>query len=173
MKGRSVILTCAVRIGGTSPPRKRRSVVPPLARRARRTRGMAGWMAVTVLAAGCAGPSEVRRVEPFRVEPAREMVVIGDWNDVEAAAIAAAGENETAIVGQTMGEREQVFEFQTIMDEPGKLIATRETEAGDLIPIRLRCEVGSFGNEKREEGILESARKRLRELAGVQVAPRR
>src|SRR5258708_7506804 len=52
-----------------------------------------------------------------------DLVVIGDWNDVEAAAIAGVDQNETVIVAQHHTDREQVFELQTIMDERGTLTA--------------------------------------------------
>ena len=126
--------------------------------------------AALVVLAGCASSG------PGRASQAGapgETVVIGDWNDVEAAAVVAADENETAIVTQELGEKEQVFELLTILDEPGKLVAQREGEGVDKVPIRLTCSVGLFGNPQREASILRSAAGRLEDLAGVDFRPRR
>ncbi len=101
------------------------------------------------------------------------MVVVADWNDVEAAAIAAMGGNETVITGQSATDREQVFELLTIMDARGKLVARRDGEGAEKIPIRLTCELGYFGDPAREKAVVEAAGKRLRELEGVEFRARR
>jgi hypothetical protein len=101
------------------------------------------------------------------------VVVIGDWNDVEAAAIAAMDGNETTITGQSATDREQVFELLTIMDGRGKLVARREGEGVEKIPIHLTCSLGLFGEPAREKAVMSAAAKRLRELEGVEWRARR
>jgi hypothetical protein len=101
---------------------------------------------------------------------------MADWNDVEAAAIVAVDRNETVILSQSATELEYTFEIMSILDQHGKLIAQRDP--GDVgatkpIPIRLRCEFELAGDAARSSAILDQARRRLSDLAGVDVRPLR
>jgi hypothetical protein len=104
-------------------------------------------------------------------------VAVGDWNDVNASAQTAMSKNEAAILTWNQTPTEQVFEFKTIRDERGRLVARRDDPAPELgrdagpIPIRLSCTVGLFGNSSVERSILRAAKQRLEQLSGVDWAP--
>jgi hypothetical protein len=97
--------------------------------------------------------------------------VLADWDDLDAAVLAAVGPNETALLAWSKDELEQVFLLRTIRDEEGRLVARREQAAPDPVRIDLTCQIGLFGDPPAEQAILEATRRRLAELAGVDYRP--
>lgn len=98
------------------------------------------------------------------------MTVRGDWDDAEAAAIVAAGQNELAILMVAPeGDATLVVDLTTVQDEPVRLTA-RHAEPG---MIEMEARVSRFGDPGRERALLRSMAKRLRDLAGRDWAPKR
>jgi hypothetical protein len=129
--------------------------------------------ALAAISAGCAGSRRIELVSETTADARgngpTEIVVIGDWNDVEASVLAALQANEVAILSQSLGDREQTFELLEITDDIAHLTAKRDPDAGaDMIKIRLSAHMDTFGNPAREEKLLRSVAHRLRELAGVE-----
>jgi hypothetical protein len=111
--------------------------------------------------------------------------VDADYDDIDAAVGVAAGKNEMAVVwanGVTDSPRR--FYLRTVRDEPVYLFIGRQPSF-DRPPARdpkapdpgehllMRCTVGRFGDERREEDLLDAVRKRLDELHGKDWAPRK
>ncbi len=97
------------------------------------------------------------------------MTVLGDWNDVEAAAEVAVRSIEAALVHAEVLPGRTSFELVTATDEPGTLVAV--PGVGDQIGLWAR--VGRFGDRGREGRLLEAMRARLAQLHGVETAPLR
>lgn len=108
-----------------------------------------------------------------------------DWNDVEAAVDIAMSEAETAVV--TTNDASDWFALYdfgliTIDDRRGTLVASRlnpppaptKSSTDDLAtaavrgpePIRFFCRIGPQGDQNREDLILSSVERRLRQLRG-------
>lgn len=108
--------------------------------------------------------------------------VRGDWNDVEAAAVVGLERAECAILRRTENSPTVVaYALRTVLDQDGVLRFTRAAPAdgagsqdrGENIDITVFCRVGPFGDQEREERILDAVRDRLGELRGVEFAPSR
>lgn len=130
---------------------------------------LAAGLALLVFLGGC---WSARAIPAGRVSQPLE--VVADWNDVEAAVLAATGRVEMAFVSQAEAPGRHVFELRTIRDEPAELVFTCELGAlpeGERIPIRIWCSVGRFGDSGREAQVLRAVAKRLGDLAGVDFAP--
>jgi hypothetical protein len=100
--------------------------------------------------------------------------VLADWNDVHASALVAVAQHETTILTTDDTETSITFHLKTIRDETGTLVVTRDAQAGDdrvPIPLHLSCSIGLFGNDSLERAILDSMRRRLEKLAGVDFSP--
>ena len=102
-------------------------------------------------------------------------VVLGDWDDIDAAVIVAARETEMAVERQAAGRDENRwtrFYLRTSTDEPVELTMTRlERGPRGLENIEARAKVGRFENAKREAQLIEAVRRRVKDLAGVEHAP--
>lgn len=99
-------------------------------------------------------------------------VVVGDWDDLEAAALAAVDAIDTVVVTTTPdGPDRVIFELKTVRNEDGRLIATKASATG---PDRLNLEatIGRFGDAVRERRLLDAMAARLKQLHGVEFAPR-
>lgn len=106
-------------------------------------------------------------ITPAGESPTRA-TVRGDWNDAEAAAIVAAGQNELAILMVApQGDAMLVVDMTTVGDDPVRLTARR----ADPDTIELEARVGRFGDPVRERALLQSVAKRLRDLSGRDWAP--
>lgn len=107
-----------------------------------------------------------------------QRVVRGDWNDAEAAAIAAAVACEMAVLRASRPTEDLLtFSLTTIRDEPAALVLTRMDPADTAEPsnglIGLRAKVGRFGDPDRESALMAAVTHRLSQLAGRDSAPRR
>jgi hypothetical protein len=101
-------------------------------------------------------------------------VVTGDWDDVYASALVSAPEIDAAILGRSREEGRTTIRLITISEKPGTLVAERLGPPSDRPqPIRLTVKVGYFGDLESERRLLAAVAERLRELAGVEWAPRR
>jgi hypothetical protein len=125
-------------------------------------------------AAGLVGCQSSQSGSRWTDPNAAKAVAVGDWNDVEAAAIYAVGQNETTIVSSNSTETQQVFHIRSIRDEKGTIVAQRDAAIGNESgtgPIHLSCSLGLFGNESAERSILDAMRRRLESLRGVDYRP--
>jgi hypothetical protein len=100
-----------------------------------------------------------------------------DENDIDASVEVAVGLHEMAVVRTLGGNADpavvRVYELITVTDEPGSLEVRRENASGSQqpAPLTLRARVGTFGDPPREAALLKSVKRRLEQLAGVEVAP--
>lgn len=138
-----------------------------------RTHGSAGArfaaLAGIAVLGGCAGSVPMGPIARDPA-PASRRVLDGDWNDVEAAAVVAAAETETVILGRTAPEPGMmVFEIGTIRDEPVEVLARKTgAQAGEGTgQIELTCRYGRFGDSVQQERFLDAMKRRLADLRGV------
>jgi len=104
--------------------------------------------------------------------PTTSTVVIGDWDDIEAAVLAAASEREMALVrADSIDEQTLAYRLRTIGAEPAVLMIRRTGEKGGRARVQARCAVGRFGDPRRERALLDAFARRLRDLAGVRTRP--
>lgn len=125
---------------------------------------------ISLVPVGCAAPAP----KPLQAGPARpfEIMVVGDWNDVEASLFAVIGSAEMAVLSKTVRPTEQVYELLSVGDEPGFVYARRQSnEKDDLIPITLSCSLGFFGDPAGEKAMVSEMAARLKDLAGVGARP--
>ncbi len=122
---------------------------------------------------GCSGGP--LKSEPSN-SPPRQVVLVADWNDLEAAAEVAVPHVEMAVLEIQPSPQRVRFELLTATDEPGELIATRAEPAtdydpGEQIEITLTARIGRFGDAAHEVLLLDAMRTRLLQLKGVATAP--
>jgi hypothetical protein len=101
---------------------------------------------------GCAAPAPAVENAP----QASRLTVDADWDDVEAAARVAASQAELAILEVEKQDQVITIRLRTIAGEPGEVRAERN---------------GLFREPASERRLLQAMAKRLRQLAGVDVAP--
>ncbi len=129
---------------------------------------------VAVLLPGCTA----RRFDPPIPSDGWREIARGDWDDLDAAVEVACMRHEIARVSAAdeptgdAGSRRRVFTLVTAGSEPVSIQATGQgvTDPGDIV---LTVRVGHFGDERRERAIARTLSRRLRDLAGVTVAPLR
>ncbi|MCA9287238.1 MAG: hypothetical protein KDA05_01555 [Phycisphaerales bacterium] len=109
--------------------------------------------------------------------------VVADWDDIEAAAWAAAPRVEATIIhAEFLDPLTQRVELVTSRDEVAVLTATRAApppdappgspaDRGENTPIDLRFRIGRFGDASREWAFLTDLVDRLEALRGVGAAP--
>lgn len=127
------------------------------------------------LPAGCAGhPPAAAAVGPASPEPTRE-VVIGDWNDVDAAVRTAVRRCQVALEKRTEYRREEGgpvtvvdYALKTVRGDSGRLRVRRLDAEGDL---EVTCRIGAFGSSGAETCIVEHVEMRLRKLRGRDFSP--
>lgn len=134
------------------------------------------WFKLFLLAIGTAAWGGCESAPPVQASEggAARVVVWGDWDDVEPAAIVGASEAEMAILNQEEprpGER--LFRLVTVLDQPAVLRAVRQSEggAGGAEPIELSAEVGRFGDRAQAARLVRATAERLEDLAGVDYRP--
>ncbi len=105
-----------------------------------------------------------------------EAAAPGDWDDVEAAAIIAAGKVEMAVLMVSpQGDDRIVIDLTTVRDEPARVVVQRARSVSnapgsntggnpDGGRLELRCRVGRFGDPGRERALLSAMARRLGEL---------
>jgi hypothetical protein len=134
---------------------------------------------------GCApGTHSIR--EPVSLAAADSgpttLVIEADWNDLASSLDMAVGRSEMAVVRKTTDTaREARWELITIRDEPSEFVARRFTDVSvlpgspDQPPpekLELTATVGRFRSPERERKLLEDVATRLKQLAGVDAAPK-
>ena len=107
-------------------------------------------------------------------------LAMAEWKDVSPALIIALDRSQLNVVNTTRSEDglSVTFELLGVHDEPGKLTLTRKApglaEKGEgPIPIEITATIGRFGDRDRERQLIADFRRRLGDLAGVDVAPLR
>lgn len=99
-------------------------------------------------------------------------VVVGDWDDVDAAVDLACSVSQTAIVSRTIEGAERRYELLVLGDEPGWVVARQiERDQAGADEITLRACLGAYGEPAWEEQFLDATQRRLRELHGRDAAP--
>jgi hypothetical protein len=95
-------------------------------------------------------------------------VVAGDWDDVEAAVIAAASRAEVALTktDRTAPDRFE-FSFATLGGGPATMSAALRVDG----LIRLEARIGRLGEPQQERRLIAATAARLRELKGKTYAP--
>ena len=101
---------------------------------------------------------------------ATEITLIGDWNDIDAAMQAGMAESETAVLARSESNGVVVFEFLSIHDERGKLIATRLEKGTEGVEITVHAEAPD-SRAKTPQRLVHAFARRLSELRGVEAAP--
>ncbi len=105
--------------------------------------------------------------------------MVGDWDDVYAAALVGTEQADCAIV-RVLESTEKTWkaEIKSVRDEHGTLTAFRCHGRCTGTPeqladanITLVCSLGVFGNAETEQDILVKTTRRLRDLHGVEFAP--
>ncbi|MDX2117722.1 MAG: hypothetical protein SFY96_06015 [Planctomycetota bacterium] len=110
---------------------------------------------------------------------------VADWNDVDAAVSVASEKMSFALESsETPDETTRRYRLLTTADEPvdvevlrgvggsatGSSFGSGDQRFGPT-SLTLRCRVGRFGDERREQQFLNAMRQRLGDLMGVDVAP--
>jgi hypothetical protein len=128
---------------------------------------------ILIMAAGFFGCERPLRMER-EGSAGTAATVVGDWDDVEAAAAIGTGEAEVSILTTERDEREIRFSLRTVGGEGGELVAAREEGAsvGGSERIRLSARITTFGDRAAEAHLIDRVAARLRRLAGVEWAPR-
>jgi len=99
----------------------------------------------------------------------------GDWDDVNAAVLAAAQHREMVVESESQPDpKTLVFDLLTVRSEPVTVTVTRNSLADPSVrmsqegPIALNIEVkvGRFGDSKREQELIDDIRSRLGDLVG-------
>jgi hypothetical protein len=138
----------------------------------------AALASITLLLAACAA----RRFDPPIPSDGWREVARGDWDDLDAAVEVACMRHEIALVTATdeppdaadaaQRVRRRTFNLVTAGSEPVRIDAasTGASDPGDIV---LTVRVGRFGDQRRERAIARTMTRRLRDLAGVTVAPLR
>jgi hypothetical protein len=111
--------------------------------------------------------------------------VNADYDDIDAAVAVAAGKNEMAVLWSNQrSESPRRFYLKTVRDEPVYLFIGRQpsfepprpsqrNQTGAKPPedLVMRCTVGRWGDDRREEDLLDAIEDRLDELRGKDAAP--
>ncbi|MBX3410903.1 MAG: hypothetical protein KF859_13590 [Phycisphaeraceae bacterium] len=138
-----------------------------------------GVSVLVVLAHGC-GVARVPIDRAIEGDPPR-IVVIGDWNDVDAAVDVAASRAELAPLSEQStrlrdGTREKRYVLLAA-DDARALLTVRQGVAGageqGPGPIEFEAVMSPRRDEAREKRLLSAAASRLRDLAGREWAPLR
>ncbi len=129
----------------------------------------AAWAVAVCLSAslgGCGVPTIAP--EPGIGGDPPSIVVKGDWDDLDAAAVVASKRTSLAILESTAGETQRTFTFLASDDVEFKLTARHE---GDRIAASVRGV--QRRDTARERDLLSVFARRVRDLAGVEYAPNR
>ncbi len=125
-------------------------------------------LAAFLVIGGCR--AGVKGVE-FRTAPGDSpsvAVARGDWDDVEASAIIAAGRAEMAVMTVSPSDDRIVIDLTTVSDEPARAVVRQV--AGDESLLEMECRIGRFGEPRRERAFLAAMARRLGELYGRDTA---
>lgn len=130
--------------------------------------GLAAAMCALVMGGVGSGGCGGARFPGRGVESAgSERVVLGDFDDVDAAVDVACSANELAIVTKATDEDgTRRFEMVTVGDEPAWATAR---EADGRVEMRVR--IRAVGDAAWEDGFLDAVQKRLGQLRGPNAAP--
>ncbi|MFO0859326.1 MAG: hypothetical protein U0570_02130 [Phycisphaerales bacterium] len=99
----------------------------------------------------------------------------GDWDDVNAAVLAAAQHREMAVVSQSQPDAKTLeYHLITVNSEPVTVIVTRDSLPNpDMrlsqegpIALRIAVTVGRFGDSTKEREFIDDMRTRLGDLVG-------
>lgn len=136
------------------------------------SRRSAAILAFALCIGGCATPPSFSHAVH---NPAYTYIVVkGDWNDVGAALAVGGAKLYLAFTdARQIDETEVEYDFVDVIDQPGFFTARRNPGPDSMGPefIELGASIGRFGDEKRERELLDAVARRLRDLAGVDVAP--
>jgi len=109
------------------------------------------------------------------------VVVVADWDDLDAAVLLGASfaemawEGRAAVEGDAAGRRTKRYDLASVEGDAVVLTATRDEAAADdegPDPIRLEARAGVLGNPGREGALLRAVARRLEALRGVDSAER-
>jgi hypothetical protein len=126
-------------------------------------------LAAFMVIGGCrAGVKGVEFRTPPGVSPS-VAVARGDWDDVEASAVIAAGRAEMAVITVSPSDDRIVIDLTTVGDEPARVVVRRS--AGDESLLEAECRVGRFGEPAWERRFLAALARRLGELYRRDTAP--
>lgn len=128
---------------------------------------------LSMLVGGCSGsePPTALAVRP----DAAVRSVQGDWDDADAAVyggLDSTGAAVTRVYAVSPTRRE--YRLRCMSGEDGVLVIQKPQASSDE-PARLevRCSIGRLGDPEREEVIVKAVTRRIRELCGVEYAPRK
>jgi len=109
-----------------------------------------------------------------RSEPAGITRVVGDWDDVDAAVRSAVTDVEMVVLRRVeLAADQRRYELLGVRSTPAWVRLSRlGPAAGGGARIEIRAEVDRFGEPARARRLREAIARRLRELRGVEVAPR-
>jgi len=95
------------------------------------------------------------------------VTVIGDWDDVSAAAIVGVDAIHATIEASRVTDETARFRLRLVDGSPGVLEVTRDGD--ELIA---DASLGRFGDPEAEQRLLDAFTRRLEQLHGVDYAPR-
>ncbi len=138
---------------------------------------LAGLIGISVFAGCASGPSWN---QPAVHSTGTTRIIVGDWDDAEAAVTVATRQVELAILRVARPTPNQV-DFDTIApsDETGRLTLIRRPDparsagsggrGGESLQATAR--LGTYGDTRREAALLDRLERRLSQLEGVEYAP--
>ena len=123
---------------------------------------------------GCSATPSPPPVDASRTEQGSELFVIAEWDDVPAAVETASSQAEMALEATHRTDERMEFTIRLIGGERATLVAVRTGESSGVTSstIRLIAKVGAFGAQDAERRLLGYVVARLRQLHGVEWAPR-
>ncbi|MGH7243146.1 MAG: DUF3568 family protein [Phycisphaerales bacterium] len=102
-------------------------------------------------------------------------VATGDWDDVNAAVLAAAQHREMVVESQSRPDlKTQQFKLLTVRSEPVTVTVSRSSipdqsvraSQEGTVAMTIEVKVGMFGDTKREQELIDDIRSRLGDLVG-------
>ncbi len=93
-----------------------------------------------------------------------------EWDDLDAAISWTATEHELGILGfEDQSPETRVYELNTLRGDPVYIQFSREEKVSpyESTPVEITVQYGFFGDERREQAIIQTLQSRLARLSAI------